>query len=93
MPNTIAAPYTKVATVARYCAEGIPRPITLNTATMVNVLAAGDTAKAVATRALELTLASLQRRHRTLLVVQRGIPSSLAVDSPTQRAGVLWPTR
>jgi len=57
MPKTIAAPYTKAATVARNSAEGVARPMTLKTATIVNEFVAGDTAKAVVTRALEVTIA------------------------------------
>jgi hypothetical protein len=36
-------------------AEGIARPMTLRIATIVTVLAAGDTAKAVAIRTIEVT--------------------------------------
>ncbi len=62
IPRTIAAPYARTATVARYPAEGIARPMTLKAATIVNVLAAGDTAKAVATRVLEVKVAWPQTR-------------------------------
>ena len=57
MPRTNAAPYARAATVKMYPAEGIARPITLRIATIVNVLAAGDTAKAVAIRTIEVTAA------------------------------------
>jgi len=60
MPRTIAAPYAMAATVTMYLAEGIPRPMTLKIATIVNVLAEGVTAKAVAIRAVEVTRHNLR---------------------------------
>ena len=45
------------ATVTMYLAEGIPPPMTLKIATIVNVLTEGLAAKAVAMRAVEVTAA------------------------------------
>jgi hypothetical protein len=53
MPNIIAVLYTRAATVKTYPGEGIARPIALRITAMVNVLAAGATAKAITIRISE----------------------------------------
>ncbi len=64
MPRTTATPYASSATVKIYPAEGIARPITLRIATIVSVLAAGDTAKAMAIRrTVEVTVALRQQEY------------------------------